>query len=610
MDKVLEKLQDQDKLDQMQEIEDEATGYINNHSTKFFALGGIEEIGKNMYVVEQDDELFIIDCGIKFCDNDLPGMDAIICSFDYLKENESKIKGLLITHGHEDHIGGIPYLLMSVKIPKIYAAQLPTEMIKKKLREFPEIKTLPEFNIINDASIIKTQYFHIEFYRVCHSIPDAFGIFIETKNAKIIHSGDFKFDLSTNGDEFDILKLSKFGNKDIDLLVCESTNAETEGFTPSEKYVIDELRNIIETCNGRIFVSTFASNLQRIEEVIQIGIKNNRKICLLGHSMNSNINISIDIGFLNPKKDQIVQPRDLKDYQDNEILILCTGSQGEEMAALNKMAMGENPWITLKPTDTIIFSSNPIPGNYESVERLVNKLYKCGVNVATNSKESKLHTSGHATQIEHQLLFKLVNPQYIIPVHGEFKMLRALKQNAVDSGVHGDNVIQIANGQVVELLNHKLYLTDETVTVDNVYVNNGKIDVDSEGMLKYRKTLSEDGIFSVSIVIDSEKMKQVAAPAITTKGSFYVKDSQPLITKIAYSIKEKIDKYLAKSTYINPVYIRKLVANTAQFFIWSNKRKKPLIRTCVLDISKAGEQEIPEVKLTPEENKSTAKAAA
>ncbi len=566
------------KIDEIDELK------ASNSPTKIWALGGIEEIGKNMYAFQQDDELFIIDCGIKFADEELLGIDAIICQYDSIVENKDKLKGLIITHGHEDHIGGIPYLLMTIDVPVIYASKLAIEMIKKKLKEFQQIKP-PKFQVIDDATVIKTKHFNIEFYRVSHSIPDAFGVYLETRNARIIESGDFKFDLSTNGDEFDILKLANFGRKEIDLLMCESTNAETPGFAPSEKYVIDELKSIIDNAEGRVFVSTFASNLQRIDEIIQLAVNNNRKVCLLGRSMNSNVNISIDIGFLNISKDQLIEAREVEKYKDKEVLILCTGSQGEEMAALNQLANGKNMWITLKKTDTIILSSNPIPGNFESVERLVNLLYISGVNVEMNTKETKLHTSGHAAQIEQQLLFKLVNPQYLIPIHGEFKMLRALKQNAIDVGIHPDNVFQITNGQIIEILDHKLRLSDDFYEIYDVYVNNNKIDSNTTGMLKYRRMLSENGIFNVTLVINNKLKKLVYLPVISTKGTFFVKDSQPLVAKIAYSIKTKIENFLANANYINNDYVKKLVANTAQFFIWSNKKKKPLIRTTIFDIN-------------------------
>lgn len=583
MSKVIEKLFAEEQQQSIQDQEDEIKG-IYGEPTKWWSLGGVDEIGKNMYVFQQDDELFIIDCGIKFCDNDFPGVDGLICPFDSLIENQDKIKALIITHGHEDHIGGVPYLLRSVKIPKIYAPQLSIELIKKRAKEFGDIK-LPEINLINDNTKIITPRFKFEFYRVCHSIPDAFGVYIETKNARIIHSGDFKFDFSTNGDEFDILKVAEMGRRNIDVLFCESTNAETPGFAPSEKYVIEELRGIIETCPGRVFVATFASNLQRIEEILDIAIRNNRKICLYGRSMNANVNIAIDIGLLNCSKEHFIDSSELEQFPDNEIMILCTGSQGEEMAALNQMATGRNARIVFRSTDTIILSSSPIPGNFEAVEKLVNKLYMCGANVKINSKETKLHTSGHATQMEQQLLMKLTNPQYVVPIHGEFKMLRALRQNAIDSGIHPDNVYQAARGQILEISNHRLIPTDDFVDMYDVYVSNGQIDGDSAGTLKYRKILSRDGIFNISLVINKKTKQLATQPLINTKGAFFVKDAQPLMSKIAYSIRDKVNTLLAKNNNINYSQIKKHVQNISLFYIWANKKKKPYVLTSIFEVN-------------------------
>ncbi|MCF0227456.1 MAG: ribonuclease J [Malacoplasma sp.] len=583
MDDIIQKLFEQDKKAEIQKTQDKITGN-SEHPTKIWALGGIDEIGKNMYVFQQGDEIFIVDCGIKFADEDLPGVGGIICPFEALLEEKDKIKGLIITHAHEDHIGGIPYLLMTLDIPKIYGAQLSIEFIKKRLKEFPEIK-FNNYEVINDKTVIKTEEFKIEFYRVCHSIPDAFGIYFETKNAKIIESGDFKFDFAASGDEFDILKAAELGRRDVDVLMCESTNSETPGFGASEKYVIEELRNLIEYAPGRVFVSTFASNLQRIEEIIQLGLKMNRKICLFGRSMNANVQIAINLGLLNVSKQQIIDSADLNKYPDNEIMILCTGSQGEEMAALNQMAIGRNQRVVFKKTDTVILSSNPIPGNYENVENLINKLYIAGVNVCVNTKESKIHSSGHATQVEQQLLIKLVNPQYIIPIHGEFKMLRALRQNAIDAGVHPDNIVQVSKGQVVEILNHKIISTEKFVDIFDVYVNNGKIDYDSTSTLKYRKVLSKDGIVNVTLVLNYKTMQLLMQPTITTKGTFFVKDSQALLGKISYAIKDKLTAFLKKSKFINNNYVRKLVSSTVQFYVWSNKRKNPIVRTTIFELN-------------------------
>lgn len=588
-DVILNDQEEQEELDK--ELEEQLGENVDskNNPTKIWALGGIEEIGKNMYCFQQDDEIYIVDCGIKFADEQLPGIDGIICPFDYLVENKEKVKAVLITHGHEDHIGGIPYLLKTLEIPAIYASRLACEMIKKKIKDFDGVKQT-KFIFIEDDTKITSKHFKIEFYRVCHSIPDAFGVYIETKNAKIIESGDYKFDFSTNGDESDILKMAELGRRDIDLLMTESTNAETPGFAPSEKIVINELKNLIEQAPGRIFIATFASNLQRIDELIQIAVKANKKICTIGRSMNTNINVSIDIGYLNISKSEIIEPREIGKYNDNEVLILCTGSQGEEMAALNQMANGRNDWISFKPTDTVIFSSNPIPGNFESVERLVNLLYRRGVRVAINSKETKLHTTGHATQQEQQLLFKLINPQYIIPTHGEYKMLRALRQNAIDSGVHPDNVHQIVNGQIVEMLDHKIKITNNFIDATEVYVSGNEINSDTSTLLKHRRALSEDGIFYVTLILDSKQRKLINLPVITSKGSFFIKGSQPLITKIVYSIKERVDTYLKRTQYINYNFLKKLVINVSQFFIWSNKKKHPLIRTTIFDLSKDQQQ--------------------
>ncbi len=556
-----------------------------NKPTYIFALGGIEEIGKNMYVVEHDDEIYVIDCGIKFADsNDLLGVDSIICPFDYLVQNKDKIKGLIVTHAHEDHIGGIPYLLKTVSIPKIYAAKLTAGIIKKKLKEHKNLQQF-SFETFDDNKVIQSKNFKIEFFRVCHSIPDAFGIYFETPNGRIVSTGDFRFDFSTQGDESDIQKMAELGRRDIDVLLCESTNSETQGFSVSEKYIINEIKKIIDNAKGRVFLSTFASNLGRIEEIIEIGIKNNRKICLIGRSMITNIETSIDVGFLNVSDDWFIEAREIEKYPDNEILVLCTGSQGEEMAALNQMAMGKHAWITFKPTDILIMSSNPIPGNYESVEKLLNKLSRKNITIITNRQEQKLHASGHATETEQQLMFKLINPLYLIPIHGEYKMLKALRKNASNAGINPDNVIQVTNGQKIELLNHVAKATNDFVDIYDVYVDGNNINSDSDGLLKYRRILSQDGVFNITLLIDRKNKKVVDNPVVSTRGCIYAKSHYGLITKISYTIKTNIEELMGKQQNpINNNEIRKICENVASSFIWRHKKKHPLIRTTIFDV--------------------------
>ena len=557
----------------------------SNKPTYIFALGGIEEIGKNMYVIEHDDEIYVIDCGIKFADaNDLLGVDSIICPFDYLVQNKDKIKGLIVTHAHEDHIGGIPYLLKTVSIPKIYAAKLTTGIIKKKLKEHKNLQQY-SFETFDDSKIIRSKHFKIEFFRVCHSIPDAFGIFFETPNGKIVSTGDFRFDFSTQGDESDIQKMAELGRRDIDILLCESTNSETQGFSVSEKYIINEIKKIIDNARGRVFLSTFASNLGRIEEIIEIAIKNNRKICLIGRSMITNIETSIDVGFLNVSDDWFIEAREIEKYPDNEILVLCTGSQGEEMAALNQMAMGKHAWITFKPTDTLIMSSNPIPGNYESVEKLLNKLSRKNITIITNKQEQKLHASGHATETEQQLMFKLINPLYLIPIHGEYKMLKSLRKNASNAGINPDNVIQVTNGQKIELLNHSAKATNDFIDIYDVYVDGNNINSDSDGLLKYRRILSQDGVFNITLLIDRKNKKVIDNPVVSTRGCIYAKSHYGLITKISYTIKTNIEELMNKQqSSINNNEIRKICENVAGSFIWRHKKKRPLIRTTIFDV--------------------------
>lgn len=559
---------------------------LNTESTKIFALGGIEEIGKNMYIFEHKDELFIIDCGNKFSDeNELPGVSSVICPFDYLVTNKDKIKGLIITHAHEDHIGGVPYLLKTIEIPNVYGSALVLSILKRKLKEHHDVKKTNFVEIVDDF-IIKTKYFNIDFFRVCHSIPLCYGVCLQTPNGNIVTCGDFRFDFFKKMEQTNIHKICAIAQRKVDILLCETTNAQSPGFSQSEKYILDEVKRQIMNAKGRVFVTTFASNLRRIENIIEIAINLKRKICIIGKTMDANIHASMQIGLLKTYKQDFVEPSDIKNTPDKELLIILTGSQGEPSAVLNMMATGKYPHIILKPSDLLLMSSNPIPGNYQQVEQLLNRLCKTGIHVVVNSPKNKLHSSGHASQTELALMVKLIDPKYIIPIHGEYKMLAAMQNNVSFLGVEKDNYLQISNGQIVELLNHKVTVTNEFVDTNEIYIDDNKMNIDNSKVMSARRILGSDGIFNVTIVLDRTKKKIIGLPMLITRGCFYVNAYMSLVKKICYSIKENIEKQMAKSPKpLNNLQIRKIVSETVSYFIWINKHKKPLIRSTIFDES-------------------------
>ena len=554
--------------------------------TKILALGGIEEIGKNMYVFEYNDELFIVDCGNKFCDeNKLPGVSSIICSFDYLLLNKKKIKGLIVTHAHEDHIGGIPYLLKAINIPNIYASPLSLLIIKHKLKEHNDIKQ-PKFIEITDDLIINEKYFTIDFFRVCHSIPLCYGVCLQTPNGNIVTCGDFRFDFFNKMEQTNIHKICDISKRGIDLLLCETTNAESLGFSTSEYLIINEIKKRLMNAKGRVLITTFASNSRRIENIIEIAKSLKRRICIIGKSMETNIKSSIQLNLIKTFKQDFVEPTDIKNIADRDLLIILTGSQGEPNAALNMMANGRYPHIVLKSSDTLLMSSNPIPGNFDQVEQLLNRLYKSGMKIYVNSNKNKLHASGHASQIELELMVKLINPKYIIPIHGEYRMLAAMKNNVSIVGFEKEKYIQVTNGQIVELSNHQIDVTNNFVNTDEVYIDDNKTNVDNSRVLIARKILSTDGIFNVTILIDRITQKIIGIPKLITRGCFYANSYINLLHKIEYSIRDNIELEMSKNQKpIDNLKIRKIAEQTITYFIYKNKHKRPLVQTTIFDVT-------------------------
>ncbi|MBR6133141.1 MAG: ribonuclease J [Bacilli bacterium] len=547
--------------------------------TSVIALGGLGEVGKNMYVFTHKDEIYIIDAGVIFPEDDLLGVDYVIQDVTYLKQNESKIKGLLITHGHEDHIGGIPFLLQTVNIPKIYGAQTSIDLIRHKLED--RNLSYDNLEIITEDTIIKSKYFTIEFIATTHSIPDSFGIVLHTPNGDIISTGDFKFDLTPIGPIANFHKMAAAGAHGVKLLLSDSTNALSEGFSKSENSVDEALSDIVNGYNGRIIIATFASNIYRVKHIVETCKKNNRKIIVFGRSMESAVNIALNNGILDDKT-MFIDTNQAKSLKKNEICILCTGSQGEPLAALSRIAQGTHKQISLMPDDLVVFSSNPIPGNAAGINRIINKLYLKGVRVITNSEFSDIHTSGHAKQDELKLMLRLIKPEYFMPMHGEYRMLKAHSELAQMCGVKPENIFIMRNGDSLILDDEGCHM-GTPVQAGDVYVDGSRIGEVGSVVIKDRKLMSKDGILITIINLNPLTRKLLIKPNITTRGFILVNENAELIEKIEKRTTEIITKFLNENTY-SYTDLKNQIILELHPFINSLTGRRPTILPVIMEV--------------------------
>ena len=501
-----------------------------DNETLICALGGLGEVGKNMYVVTDEDEIFIIDCGVKFPEENLLGIDYVLADYTHLKGIEDKIKGLIITHGHEDHIGGIPFLLQNINIPVIYAPNIAERLIRNKLEE-RNVKA-PKFIPVNEDLHIKTKRFSIEFFTTTHSIPDSFGMAITTKNGTIVETGDFKIDLTPIGPVANLGKMAAIGNKGVTLLLSDSTNALVPGFSNSESIVDEALGEIFaENRHTRIILATFASNIYRLTHIVQTCRENNRKIVTFGRSMVTNIEIAKQCGYI--KDDGIfITSEEANKMKPENVCLLCTGSQGEPLAALSRIANGVDRNITLMKEDVVIFSSSPIPGNALSINRIINKLYLKGAKVYTNTSEYDVHTSGHAKQEELKLLIRLIRPKYFMPMHGEYRMLKSHASLGVLCDIPEENTFVLQNGDILAIKDGKVYRKNK-VYINDIYVDGSRVGDVGASIIKDRKIMSTDGVLIVILNLDLEHRKMLLEPNITTRGFVVVNNNQELLKEIA-----------------------------------------------------------------------------
>ena len=547
--------------------------------TKVFALGGLGEVGKNMYCVCHEDEIIIVDSGVMFPEEDLLGIDYVIPDYTFLKENESKIKALLITHGHEDHIGGIPFLLQTVNIPRIYAPAQAKALIDKKLEE----KNIKYKNMIvyNENTKIKTKFFNIEFFRTTHSIPDSHGIAIHSPNGTIVMTGDFKIDLTPIGPMSDLHKMARIGEQGVKLLMSDSTNATVKGTSVSESIVDDNLSEIFSNeKDKRIILATFASNIYRLKHIIEICRKNNRKVALFGRSMDTSIDIAVKCGYIKDKK-IIITPEEANRLKPSQICLLCTGSQGEPLAALSRIANGSHKQIKLMPNDIVIFSSSPIPGNAASVANTINKLYLKGVKVYTNGT-SEIHSSGHANQDELKLMIRLFKPTYFAPYHGEYRMLKEHCDLATLCDIPKENTFILENGDVLNLTKDKI-TKEGKVQAGDIYVDGSRIGDVGNMVIKDRKLMSTNGILVIIANIDITHKKLLTRPMVTTRGYILVNENEILIKQIEKNAERIIENKL-KSKIVNYNDIKNELITGLMPFLSDKTGRVPIILPIIMDI--------------------------
>ncbi len=545
---------------------------------KIIPLGGLEQIGMNITAFEYKDSIIVVDCGLSFPEDDMFGIDLVIPDISYLRDNIDKVKGFFITHGHEDHIGAIPYVLREINVP-IYATKLTNGIIEHKLKEH-NMLTKVKRKVVKYGQHINLGNFRVEFIKTNHSIQDAAALAIYSPAGIVVHTGDFKVDYTpVFGDAIDLARLGEIGKKGVLALMCDSTNAERPGFTMSERTVGRTFDNIFaEHRNSRIIIATFASNVDRVQQIINSACKYGRKVVVEGRSMVNIICTATDLGYLAIPENTLIDVEQLKDYPDEQTVLITTGSQGESMAALSRMASGMHKKITIKPKDTIIFSSNPIPGNEKAVSNVINELFMKGADVIFQDA----HVSGHACQEDIKLIYSLVRPKYSIPVHGEYKHLMAQKKVAEELGYDKENIFILSSGDVLELDEEGAKVTGR-VHVGNVMVDGLGVGDVGNIVLRDRQHLAEEGIIIVVLTLEAGSGKVLAGPDIVSRGFVYVRGAESLMDEAKQVLDGTMQQIMDKNV-MDWSRIKTEIKDSLGEFVWKETKRKPMIIPIIMEV--------------------------
>ena len=547
---------------------------------KIIPLGGLQEIGKNITVFEYGDDIVVVDCGLAFPEDDMLGIDLVIPDFTYLEKNQDKIRGLVITHGHEDHIGAIPYLLQKINVP-IYATKLTAGLISHKLEEHRLLKST-KLKIVNQGQTITLGKIRVEFIRSCHSIPDAVALAIHTPAGTVVHTGDFKIDYTPIDDErMDFGRLAELGNKGVLALMSDSTNSERKGYTMSESTVGEVFDKLFFNCTKRIVVATFASNVHRVQQIVNSAVENNRKIAVCGRSMINMISTAMELGYINVPENVFIDIDMIKNYTDDQLVIITTGSQGETMSALTRMAAGEHKKVTITPNDLVIISANPIPGNEKYVAKVIDDLMKIGAEVVYSSLED-IHVSGHACQEEQKLMLSLVRPKYFIPVHGEYRQLIAHSETAKKVGIKPENIFLTTNGRILELNEDEATLTG-TVPFGKIMVDGLGVGDVGNIVLRDRQHLSQDGLIIVVMSMDSATGEIVAGPDVISRGFVYVRESENLMEDVKKMLKEEVRKFEEHGVR-DWSTIKSRLKDSLRDYIFAKTKRNPMILPIIMEV--------------------------